>query len=156
MSERELSDTERRERTHACIDRLHQALLDHDMDAFADQWAPEGSMSFPFAPPGWPQLASREEVRSYLSGYTERVDIQGIRHQRRHDTTDPDTVIIEWGVAGRVLANGNPYNVDYVGFVTVGADGIVDYRDYWSALAAGTAMGSLDTMIEAFRMSGDK
>lgn len=120
------------------------------MDAFADQWAPEGSMTFPFAPPGWPELSSREDVRAYLDGYTDRVDISGIRHQRRHDTTDPDTIIVEWGVTGTALATGSPYDIDYVAFATVHADGIAAYRDYWSPLAAGVAMGSLDTMTAAF------
>jgi ketosteroid isomerase-like protein len=151
-----MTDAARRERAHAAIDRLHEALLAHDMDAFADQWAANGTMEFPFAPPGWPRLSSREEVRGYLSGYTDKVDIKGIRHQTRHDSTDPDTVIVEWGVTGVALQTGRPYDIDYVAFVSVGPDGITSYRDYWNALAAGTAMGSLETMIEAFRRHGEQ
>lgn len=151
----QLSDDVRRERAHAAIDRLHAALLRHDMDAFADQWAEDGTMSFPFAPPGWPRPKGREEVRGYLAGFTDRVDIRGIRHQTRHDTTDPATIIVEWGVTGVALTTGRPYEIDYVGVVTVGPDGIESYRDYWSALAAGTAMGSLDTFIKAFT-EGDR
>ena len=152
----QVSENDRRERAHACIDRLHEALLAHDMESFADQWAKDGSMSFPFAPPGWPALAGREEVRSYLSGYTERIDIQGISHQQRHETTDPDTLIVEWGVTGKVLANDGPYDVDYVAFVTIDDDGIRSYRDYWSPLAIGTAMGSVETMVDAFRVEEHK
>jgi ketosteroid isomerase-like protein len=146
----ELNDHDRRNRAHDMIDGLQAALLAHDMDAFADEWAPNGSMTFPFAPPGWPRLNSREAVRQYLAGYTDNVDIRGIRHQTRHDTTDPDTVIVEWGVTGIALKTGRPYDIDYVAIVTVGADGITAYRDYWNALAAGAAMGSLDDMVAAF------
>ena len=146
----------RRQRTHAVIDRLQAALLAHDMDAFADEWAADGTMTFPFAPPGWPRLSGREEVRDYLSGYTDIVDVRGISHQTRHDTTDPDTIIVEWGVTGVAHGTGRPYDIDYVAFVTVGAEGIVAYRDYWNALAAGAALGSVDEMAAAFSTQGLK
>jgi ketosteroid isomerase-like protein len=147
----QLDDAARRMRAHRVVDRLHQALLAHDMTAFADQWAPDGRMEFPFAPPGWPTLRSREEVRAYLRPYTESVDIRGIRHQTRHETTDPDTLILEWGVEGVALATGRPYAVDYVGVLKVGAEGIESYRDYWSALAAGHALGRLGEMVTAIQ-----
>jgi ketosteroid isomerase-like protein len=146
----DLGGDERRKRTHACVDRLHAKLLAHDMDSFADEWAPGGEMSFPFAPPGWPHLRGREEVREYLADYADRIDLRGISHERRHDALDPDTMIIEWGVTGVVLATGAPYDIDYVAVLTVGDDGIESYVDYWSPLAVGTAMGGLDSMIAAF------
>jgi uncharacterized protein len=146
----ELTDDARRDRAHTTIDALQAALLAHDMDAFADQWAPNGSMTFPFAPPGWPRLDGREAVREYLTGYTDNFDIRGIRHQIRHDTTNPDTVIVEFGVTGFALKTGRPYEMDYVAIITVGAEGITAYRDYWNALAAAAATGGVDDMIAAF------
>jgi ketosteroid isomerase-like protein len=149
-----LSTDQRRRRAHATMDRLVAALLAHDMDAFADEWAPDGTMTFPFAPPGWPQPRGREDVRAYLSGYPDAVDVRGITHQNRHDTTDPDTVVVEWGVTGIARKTGRPYDIDYVAFVTVGAEGIVAYRDYWNPLAAGAALGGLDEMADAFTTDG--
>ncbi|MEN4478334.1 nuclear transport factor 2 family protein [Mycolicibacterium cosmeticum] len=148
------SADQRRRRAHATMDRLVAALLTHDMDAFADQWAPDGTMTFPFAPPGWPHLRGREDVRAYLAGFSDVVDIRGITHQTRHDTTDPDTVVVEWGVTGIARKTGRPYDLDYVAFLTVGAQGIVAYRDYWNPLAAGAALGSLDEMTAAIANSG--
>jgi uncharacterized protein len=145
----------RRQRGHEVIDRLCAALLAHDMDAFAEEWATDGTMTFPFAPAGWPRLSGREEVREYLAGYPDIVDVHGISHQTRHDTTDPDTIIVEWGVTGVARATGRPYDIDYVAFITVGADGIVAYRDYWNPLAAGAALGSVDEMVAAFATGGD-
>jgi ketosteroid isomerase-like protein len=145
-----MTTEQRRERTHATFDRLQAALLAHDMDAFANDWAPDGTMTFPFAPPGWPQLTGREAIHEYLAGFTDSVDIHGIRHQTRYDTSNPDTILVEWGVAGVALSSGRPYDIDYVAIVTVGAEGITAYRDYWSPLAAGTALGGLDEMIAAF------
>lgn len=143
------NDAARRARAHNIVDRLHEALLAHDMGAFADQWAPDGRMDFPFAPPGWPTPRGREQVRAYLRPFTDAVDIRKIRHQTRHETADPDTLILEWGVEGTALATGRPYAVEYVGVVKVGPEGIESYRDYWSALAAGHALGRLGEMVSA-------
>jgi ketosteroid isomerase-like protein len=151
-----LDDQQRRRRAHAAIDRLQRALLDHDMSAFADEWAPDGTMSFPFAPPGWPELDGRDAVRAYLSDYTNTVDIKAISRETRHDTADPDTVILEWAVSGRALKTGRPYDIAYVAVITVGGDGITAYRDYWSPLAAGAALGGLDEMMAAFDVTGEK
>jgi ketosteroid isomerase-like protein len=141
---------ERRQRTHGVFDRLTSALLAHDMAAFADEWAPDGSMEFPFAPPDWPTVSGKDAVRQYLAGFPDNVDIRGIRHQTRHDTGDPDTIVVEWGVTGVATATGNPYDIDYVAVVTVGEQGITVYRDYWNPLAAAAAMGGLDDAVSAF------
>lgn len=152
----QLDDQQRRRRAHAAIDRLQRALLDHDMSAFADEWAPDGTMSFPFAPPGWPELHGRDAVRQYLADYTDTADIQAITREIRHDTGDPDTVILEWAVRGRAVKTGNPYDLAYVAVITVGADGIDSYRDYWSPLAAGAALGGVDEMFAAFDVTGER
>ncbi|WP_422746517.1 nuclear transport factor 2 family protein [Mycobacterium sp. WMMD1722] len=149
-----MNDDERRLRAHRTIDRLQQALLAHDMSTFADQWAPDGTMTFPFAPPGWPELSGRESVRSYLADYTENVDIQSITRMTRHDTTDPDTVVLEWAVTGTAVKTGKPYDIAYVAFITVGAHGIVAYRDYWNPLAAASALGGVAEMFAAFDAQG--
>lgn len=145
-----MTDHERRHRAHQTIDRLKEALLAHDMAAFADQWAPDGTMSFPFAPPGWPELVGREAVRAYVADYTATVDVHAVTRMTRHDTTDPDTVILEWAVAGVAVKTGLPYDIAYVAVITVGPDGIVDYRDYWNPLAVASALGGADEMFAAF------
>lgn len=134
------------------VDRLQAALLAHDMQAFADEWAPNGTMTFPFAPPGWPSLNSRDDVRDYLSGYTDSLDVRGIRHQTRYTDSDSRTVVVEWGVTGVVVATGQPYDIDYICVITVGEQGIESYRDYWNPLAIADAMGGSADMAAAFAM----
>ncbi|GAB2622318.1 nuclear transport factor 2 family protein [Streptomyces capparidis] len=131
------------------VDALQERLLAHDMAGFADLWAPDGVMEFPFAPPGWAAPSCREEVRAHLRDYTDHVDIRAIRHEKRHETGDPDTLILEWGVDGVALGTGRRYLIDYVAVITVGAEGVTRYRDYWNPLAAGHVLGNLDAMVEA-------
>ncbi len=136
------TDEARREHANAVVDRALELLLAHDMTAFALLWAPEGTMEFPFAAGGQPpRLDGRSAVAEYLSGYTEMLDVRAIASQRRHQTADPSTVIVEFEVDGVAVSAQRPYRMPYIAVITVGADGITNYRDYWSPLAAAEVLG---------------
>lgn len=136
------TDETRRAHVNDLVDRALALLLEHDMSAFADLWAPNGSIEFPFAASGYPsRVDGREAIREYLSGYTKMLDVRGIASQIRHQTDDPDTVIIEFEVDGRAVANGNSYRMRYIAVITARPDGIASYRDYWSPLAGAETLG---------------
>lgn len=123
-------------RVHDTMDRLLAAVLAHDMAAFAREWAPDGTMDFPFAPPGGvSHLEGRDAVAAYLDGYTDAVLPRRVVLDLRHDTADPDTLVVEFAVTGDVAASGEPYEMRYVAVVSVGDEGITSYRDYWNPLA---------------------
>lgn len=132
----------RREHTNTVIDRALELLLAHDMDGFAQLWAPNGTMEFPFATAGQPlRLDGRSAVADYLSGYTDMLDVRAVASQIRHQTDDPSTVVVEFEVDGVAVAAQAPYRLRYIAVITVGEDGIENYRDYWSPLAAAEALG---------------
>ncbi|GAA4666171.1 MULTISPECIES: nuclear transport factor 2 family protein [Amycolatopsis] len=141
-----LSVQDRRQRAHGAVDRLHERLLAHDMAGFADVFAGHGVIEFPFAPPGWPTLRGRDQIREYLMGNVDEIDLTGIVAQTRYETTDPDVLIVEWEVDGTVRATGRPYRMRYINVVKVGPEGIELFRDYWSPLAVGHALGRLDEL----------
>ncbi|MCD2185681.1 nuclear transport factor 2 family protein [Actinomycetospora soli] len=123
-------------RAHRTMDRLLEAVLAHDMAAFAREWAPDGTVDFPFAPPGGvTHLEGRDAVTAHLQGYTDVVLPRRVVSDVRHDTADPDTLVVEFAVAGDVVATGEPYEMRYVAVVTVGDAGIASYRDYWNPQA---------------------
>lgn len=142
------------ERARAHTDRVIDALLDslrrNDMTAFADQWAPAGSMEFPFAPPGYPVLRSRDDVRNYLKDYSATLRIDTVTERRRHHTLDPFTVVLEFSAEGVAVQSDSPYRMDYVAVLTVGPDGVQHYRDYWNPLAATAALGGADVLSSGF------
>lgn len=132
----------RREHANAVIDRALELLVAHDMEGFAQLWAPDGTMEFPFAAAGQPErLDGRSAVADYLSGYTQMLDVRAVASQMRHQTGDPSTVIVEFEVDGVAVAAQKPYRMRYIAVITVGADGIENYRDYWSPLAAAEVLG---------------
>jgi uncharacterized protein len=141
-----------RPRTAAEVfDRAKELLLAHDMLGFADLWAVDGTMEFPFAPPGRPsRLEGREAVRAYLRDYTDLADVRAVTHDVRHRTEDPDTLIVEWAVEGVAVRTGRPYRLAYVAVITVRNGEITVYRDYWNPLAAGHALGILDELTAAY------
>jgi uncharacterized protein len=57
-----------------------------------------------------------------------------------NSTDDPNMAIAEWSVSGRVISNGNPYEMSYATFVTVKNGLIVNYREYWDPMAFMAAM----------------
>ncbi|BBX72053.1 nuclear transport factor 2 family protein [Mycolicibacterium psychrotolerans] len=145
------TDDQRRAQTDRVTDALLDSLRRNDMRAFADQWAPDGLMEFPFAPPGYPVLRSRDDVRDYVKDYSATLRIDTVNELRRHHTLDPDTVILEFSAEGVAVQSNSPYHMDYVAVITVGTDGVQRYRDYWNSLAAAAALGGADALSTGFR-----
>ncbi|GLY71404.1 nuclear transport factor 2 family protein [Amycolatopsis taiwanensis] len=132
--------------------RLLDLLLAKDMDAIADLWADDGIAEFPFATEISPrQLAGREEVRDYLAGYPEVMDVREISAVTVHHTERPDTIVVEFTANGRTVRTGEPYRLDYVVVITVRDGLITRYRDYWSPLAAAAAAGALPELLDTLR-----
>ncbi|WP_349270242.1 putative protein YesE [Mycolicibacterium parafortuitum] len=144
------TDDERRAHTDRIVDALLNSLRRHDMRAFADQWAPDGVMEFPFAPPGYRVLRSRAEVWDYVKDYGSVIRLDSITEGARHHTLDPATVVLEFAAEGVALQTGSEYRMGYISVITTGPEGIVHYKDYWNSLAAAVAMGGVDAVMTAF------
>ena len=144
------TEQEIRAHTDEVMDAMLGCIRRNDMGSFADLWAPDGGMEFPFAPPGYPTLHSRAEVQNYVKDYSSIIRIDEVTEHRRHHTLDPTTVILEFSVRGEALQTGNSYRVNYISVVEVGPAGIVRYSDYWNALAAATAIGGVESLMAEF------
>ncbi|ANZ40468.1 hypothetical protein BBK82_35100 [Lentzea guizhouensis] len=132
--------------------RLVDLLLAKDMNAVADLWAEDGVAEFPFAAGTSPrQLAGREEIRGYLTGYPERMDVREIPAVTVHHTEVPDTVVVEYSANGHTVRTGKPYQLDYVVVITVKDGLITRYRDHWNPLATAAAAGTLSELLDSLR-----
>ncbi|MFF3088268.1 nuclear transport factor 2 family protein [Streptomyces nojiriensis] len=111
-------------------------LLDKDIASWVALWAEHGTMEFPFAPPGWPgRLDGREAIAAYMRDYPDHIDLHDFPDLRVHETSDPETIVVEMRGVGRVVATGTPFDMTYIAVVTVQDGQFTSYRDYWNPLA---------------------
>ncbi|KAA9149696.1 hypothetical protein FPZ12_042795 [Amycolatopsis acidicola] len=142
-----LSVQDRHQRAHSAVARFHERLVARDLYGLGHVWAPHGTLEFPFAPPGWPKLRGRREILDYLRDFLREVRVTEIVEETRHETADPDVLVVEWVAAAAAVRSGRHYRLPYVSILEVGALGILSFRDYWSPLATGHALGRLDELI---------
>ena len=136
---------------HDFVEHALDLLLKHDMAGFAGLWAEDGVLEFPFAGPGYPKrVEGRDAIREYLRDYPNLLDIREVVAKTVHETTDPAVVVVEFTVAGVVVASQQPYELSYIAVITVSDGFIRHYRDYWSPLAAAEILGGADELTAAF------
>ncbi|NHF67493.1 nuclear transport factor 2 family protein [Xanthomonas hortorum] len=126
------------------VDLLRRSLdtfLAKDMKGWADLCADDVVAEFPFAPEGSPRrLEGRTALYEYLRNYPDVIDVRELPTMRIYATDDPNVAIAEWSASGRVLSNGNPYEMSYATFATFKDGLMVRYREYWNPQAFMAAM----------------
>ncbi|GHD65622.1 nuclear transport factor 2 family protein [Streptomyces goshikiensis] len=111
-------------------------LLDKDIPAWVDLWDENGIFEFPFAPEGWPtRLEGKAAVADYMRGYPDHIDLHAFPEVAVHQTTEPETIVVEMRGTGRLVATDAPFDMRYIAVVTVRNGLISHYRDYWNPLA---------------------
>ncbi|MFJ2164595.1 nuclear transport factor 2 family protein [Streptomyces griseofuscus] len=111
-------------------------LLDKDIPAWVALWAEDGLMEFPFAPDGWPRrLDGREAIAAYMRPYPDYIDLHDFPDLRIHQTTEPETIVVEMRGVGRMVETDAPFDMTYIAVVTVRDGRFTSYRDYWNPLA---------------------
>lgn len=130
--------------TPTAVQLLRRSLdrfLAKDMKGWAALCDEDVVAEFPFAPEGSPaRIEGRTAIYDYLRNYPNVVDVRAIPTVRTYATDDPNIAIAEWHASGRVIGNGNPYEMSYATFVTFRNGLIVNYREYWNPMAFMTAM----------------
>ncbi|MFK8909165.1 nuclear transport factor 2 family protein [Streptomyces sp. YS-3] len=111
-------------------------LLDKDIPAWVDLWDDDGLLTFPFAPPGWPnRLEGKGAISDYMRHYPDHIDLHDFADVTIHQTADPETIVAEMRGVGRLVASGDPFDMTYIAVVSVTNGRITRYRDYWNPLA---------------------
>lgn len=125
--------------------RSLDTFLDKDIKGWAELCDENVVVEFPFAPDvASRKLIGRAAIYEYLKNYPSVIDIQSTPTLRINATDDPNMAIAEWSVSGRVISNGNPYEMSYATFVTFKNGLIVNYREYWNPMAFMAAMSGAE------------
>jgi uncharacterized protein len=116
-------------------------FLAKDMKGWSELCDENVVAEFPFAPQGSPaKIEGRAALYEYLRNYPTFIDVRAIPTLNMYATDDPNVAIAEWHASGRVVGNGNPYEMSYATFVTLRHGLIANYREYWNPLAFTAAM----------------
>ena len=107
---------------------------------FADLFAADGVLAYPFSPPGQPpELRGREAIRAFFAQMgqsRELFDMEGVEAQA-WQTDDLEVVVTEITHHGRSGITGAPYRFTALGVIRVRDGEIVRYDDYMDPIALG-------------------
>ncbi len=123
---------------------------------FADLFAEDGVLRYPFAPPGTPrELRGREAIRASRTPEASRrslVAMDGVDLVVR-ETDDAEVVVIEIEHYGRSYLLDGPYRFRALGVVRVRDGEIVSYDDYMDPIAMTALLGRTDELAAALQAS---
>lgn len=131
-------ETTRARTPREALASYHRAMLDKSADALADLYAADAVHEFPFTAPGFPPCyEGREAVRT---GYravwgASPVRIDEVRTVSAYETDDPEVIVAEHVVAGRLPATGTAFTIPGLLVLRV-RDGLITHvRDYMDTAA---------------------
>ncbi|GAB3083092.1 nuclear transport factor 2 family protein [Micromonospora schwarzwaldensis] len=118
------------------VERVLRAGREQDVETFVGLMAPDGYLEWPFRPAGVPgRVQGRPAIRRHLTGTAgSLITVHEHRDLVRHETTDPEVVIVEYEAHGTVVATGAPFTQTVIAVFRVRAGLIVSYRDYVNPL----------------------
>jgi ketosteroid isomerase-like protein len=123
---------------------------------FADLFAEDGVLRFPFAPPGMQrELRGRETIRASRAAETGRrslLAMDGVDLIVR-ETDDPEVVVTEIEHYGHSQALDGPYRFRALGVIRVRDGEIVSYDDYMDPIAMAALLGRTDELTAALQGS---
>jgi ketosteroid isomerase-like protein len=119
---------------------------------FADLFAEDGVLRFPFAPPGMPrEIRGREAIRTSRASEAGRrslLAMDGVDLVVR-ETDDPEVVVTEIEHYGHSQALDGPYRFRALGVVRVRDGEIVSYDDYMDPIAMAALLGRTHELAAA-------
>ncbi len=119
---------------------------------FADLFAEDGVLTYPFGLPGQPaELNGREAIRDYFSDRSRARDLlvmEGVEALVR-ETDDPEVVVTEITHHGWSKAAGEPYRHTALGVIRVRDGQIVRYDDYMDPIALARLLGRTSDLAAA-------
>ena len=119
---------------------------------FADLFAADGVLAYPFAMPGQPpELRGREVIRDYFSGLEAARGLfvlEGVDAVVR-ETDDPEVVVTEITHYGQSTITGEPYRHLALGVIRVRDGEIVRYDDYMDPIAVARLTGRTGDLAAA-------
>ena len=139
-------------RTPREVAELVRKMVAGEGVVFADLFAADGVLTYPFAFPGQPpELRGRDAIREYFgrrAGSRAAFVMEGVDAVIR-ETDDPEVVVAEITHHGHSTVTDAPYQLKALGVIRVRDGEIVRYDDYMNPLALATLLGRTRELVAA-------
>jgi ketosteroid isomerase-like protein len=119
---------------------------------FADLFAVDGVLAYPFAPPGQPaELRGRDAIRARFAGLGQSRELFAMAgvDAVTWQTDDPEVAITQITHHGTSNATGAPYRFTALGIIRVRDGLIVRYEDYMDSVALARLLGRAGDLAAA-------
>ena len=132
------------------VDTLLHAIV-HAPDQIADLYAPEVVVEMPFGPPLIParRETGREDLRAQLKAGAAERTYTSVENVSIRETTDPDVVVAEYEIHGRLLADDREFTLPFLMIITVKDGLIVNSRDYNNPVVSAQVLGRVPELVAA-------
>jgi hypothetical protein len=139
-------------RTPREVAELVRRMVAGDGVVFADLFAADGILAYPFALPGQPaELHGRDAIRSYFGGLEQTRGafvMEGV-DATVWETDDPEVVVTEITHHGQSNVTCAPYALTALGVIRVRNGEIVRYQDYMDPVALARLLGRAGELAAA-------
>jgi uncharacterized protein len=133
-------------------DLVRRMVAGEEDVVFADLFAADGVLTYPFAAPGQPpELHGQDAIRAFfgaLGQAREMFEMAGIE-ATTWETDDPEVVVTEITHHGWSHATEAPYRVTALGVIRVREGEIVRYDDYMDPIVLARLLGRSGELAEA-------
>ncbi|MET4644571.1 ketosteroid isomerase-like protein [Streptomyces atratus] len=117
------------------LDRLLRLTATGPTEEMADVFSEDAVFEMPFLPPGAPQQEpGREAFRAHLQAGAALQEFDSVDNVRIHEMSDPEVVVAEYRLHGRVLATGKRFVFDIVMIARIRGGLIIWSRTYSNPL----------------------
>jgi ketosteroid isomerase-like protein len=119
------------------VEELLRRITADDRSKIADLYDPDVVIENPFAPQEFPGVArGRERIREQMKVNAGLWRFDRVEQIGLHETADPEVVVVEYRVHGRISAGEEPFVLSFVMVIRVRDGLIVTSRDYSNPLEA--------------------
>ncbi|MBC3841806.1 nuclear transport factor 2 family protein [Streptacidiphilus sp. 4-A2] len=133
------------------VELLLRTTVEGSRSDLADLYAPDVVVEMPFIrSSGFPaRTEGNATMRARMKAVEGLWSFDSVDGVTLHDTADPEVVIAEFRVHGRIAATQQPFSLGYINVIRV-ADGlIVSSRDYGNPLEADTILSALPQPLDS-------
>jgi len=132
------------------VEQVRRMVAGEDV-VFADLFAADGVLRYPFAPPGMPrELKGSDSIRAYHGASSARsMLVMECVDVIVRETDDPEVVVAEIEHHGYSHGTGGPYRFRALGVIRVRAGEIVEYDDYMDPIALAALLGRTSDLVAA-------